>query len=439
MITMSHPGSLKKSILFFLALLCITGVACASSEHDDSAPEPSFWFSFSEGGGIYAMDGSGNGNAGTLHGVERDETGACGRSVFFNGLYSYIEVPFTSRNHPTEEITVSAWFLTDSFDPQVLISTHEDGGYRLGFDDGQDLWWTLQLVDTREVSIPLLHEGISLNEWHHITATYDGQIMRIYLDGVLRNQMNATGAIRYQSNNYVMVGADAGIYNQTDTDCPQHFRGWLDEVRVYDRALTYSQVMDERFGCIRENGARSEIQLIRYEPMSSCSVSSGSVIIGAHEQSSRILSIQNQNEQGKWNVTLPPGSTLIVRVRDFYSASYPDAWYIEITDENGRITRSVSFPNTNNAPLKGVIPSGNATVLIKYFDGNGRFPAKAAVSFESVDSPPQPVPQKTIFNYPIIVIYSVSWATLIAIILVMVWLHRRKKQKNEQDSKDTKK
>jgi len=96
---------------------------------------------------------------------------------------------------PTEEITVSAWFLTDSFDPQVLISTHEDGGYRLGFDDGQDLWWTLQLVDTREVSIPLLHEGISLNEWHHITATYDGQIMRIYLDGVLRNQMNATGAI----------------------------------------------------------------------------------------------------------------------------------------------------------------------------------------------------------------------------------------------------
>jgi len=110
--------------------------------------------------------------------------------------------------------------------------------------------------------------------------------------------------------------------------------------------------------------------------MSSCSVSSGSVIIGAHEQSSRILSIQNQNEQGKWNVTLPPGSTLIVRVRIFYSASYPDAWYIEITDENGRITRSVSFPNTNNAPLRGVIPSGNATVLIKYSTATGVFPPR---------------------------------------------------------------
>ena len=426
---MSELGSPRKCILFFLALLCITVVTSASPVNDNSAPEPSFWFSFSEGGGMYAMDGSGNGNVGTLHGVGRDETGACGRSVFFNGLDSYIEVPFTSRNHPTAEITVSAWFLTHSFDPQVLISSYEDGGYRLGFDDGQDLWWTLYLADTGEVSVPVQHEGISLNEWHHITATYDGQIMKMYLDGVLRNQKNATGAIVYQSNNYGILGADAGIYNLTDPDCPQHFRGWLDEVRVYDRALTYSQVMDERFDCIHESGAGSEIQVIPYKPQSSCSVSSGSVIFGERQQTTRIFSIQNQTEQGIWNVTIPPGSTLIVRVRDFYSTSYPDAWYTEIADENGRITRSVSFPNRNNAPLTGVIPSGNATVFIKYFDGNGRFPARAAVSFESVDSPPPPVSPPTIFNYPIIVIYSVSWATLIAIILVMVWLHRRKKQK----------
>ena len=171
--------------------------------------------------------------------------------------------------------------------------------------------------------------------------------------------------------------------------------------------------------------------------MSSCSVSSGSVIIGAHEKTSRVLSITNQTENGIWNVTLPPGSTLVVKVRDFYSSSYPDAWYIEIADENGRITRSVAFPNRNNAPLKGVVPSGNATVIIRYFDGKGRFPAKVAIDFESIDSPPPPVSPPTILNYPIIVIYSVSWATLIAIILVMVWLHRRRKEKNKTDLKDT--
>jgi hypothetical protein len=426
MTIMPETGSRIKCIIFCLALLCLIGGTCASAENIHTIPEPSLYFNFNEGSGVYAIDASGNGNPGTLHGVSRAESGVCGRSVFFNGSDSYIEIPFSSRNHPTEGITVSGWFFTNSFEPQVLISTYEDGGYRLGFDDGHDLWWTLYLEDTGEVSIPIQHESISLNEWHHITGTYDGTSMKMYLDGTLRNQMNVTGAIHYQYNNYVLLGADAGVYNQTDRNCPLYFRGRLDEIRIYDVALTYGQVMDDRFGCSQEPGARSEDVLNQSEPLLSCAVPSGSVVIGAHEPTVRILSLKNLTETGTWNITLPRGSTLVVKARDFYPGSYPDAWYIEIADENGRITRSVAFPNRNNAPLKGVIPSGNATVFIRYFDGKERFPAKVAIEFESVDTPSPPVHPQTILNYPIIVIYSASWATLIAIILVMVWLHRRK-------------
>jgi hypothetical protein len=111
--------------------------------------------------------------------------------------------------------------------------------------------------------------------------------------------------------------------------------------------------------------------------------------------------------------------------------AYPDAWYIELSDEKGRITRSIAFPNTNNAPVQGVVPSGNATVRVKYFDGKERFPAQVAIRFESIAPPPPPIAPQTILNYPIIVIYSASWVTLIAIILVMVWLHRRKKERGK--------
>ena len=434
---MSETRSLQKSILFSLALLCLICGTCTSAQNVNPTPDPSLSFSFNEGGGIYAADGSGNGNTGTLHGISRRENGDCGRSVFFDGNGSYIEIPFSSRNHPTKEITVSAWFITNSSEPQVIISTDEGGGYQLGFDDGEDLWWTVNLQNTGKVSLPIQHESISLNEWHHITGTYDGRTMKMYLDGVLRNQMNATGAIQYQYNNYVILGADAGVYNQTDLNCPLYFRGMLDEVRIYDVALAYSEVMDDRFGCFPEPGLQTEGLLIQSVPLSSCAVSSGSVVIGAHEKTSRVISIRNQTENGIWNVTLPPGSTLVVKVRDFYSTLYPDSWYIEIADENGRITRSVAFPNRNNAPLTGVVPSGNATVLIKFFDGEGRFPAKVAIDFESIDTPTPPVSHQTILNYPIIVIYSVSWATLIAIILVMVWLHRRRKERKKTDIKDT--
>jgi hypothetical protein len=419
-------GELTKYTFFCLILLCIISGACAYSDNSYSVPEPALYFNFNEGSGNYALDASGNGNAGTMHGVLRLENGGCGRAVFFNGINNYAEIPFSSQNHPAEEITVSLLFYTDSFEPQVLLSSFEDGGYKLGFDDGNDLLWTINLERRGEVSIPVQHEGISLHHWHQVTGTYDGQTLKIYLDGVLRNQVNATGTIHYEYNNYVLLGADAGVYNLPDQNCPQYFRGGLDEVRIYPVALSYGQVMDDRFSCSMELIAPSKVFKEQTQPLSSCAVTSGSVSISPDEPDSQILTFSNQTENAVWNVTLPPGSTLVVKARDFYSLSYPDAWYIEMSDERGRITRSIAFPNTNNAPIMGIVPSGNATVRVKYFDGKERFPAKVAIQFESIAPPPTPAPQQTILNYPVIVIYSASWATLIAIILVMVWLHRRK-------------
>ena len=85
---------------------------------------------------------------------------------------------------------------------------------------------------------------------------------------------------------------------------------------------------------------------------------------------------------------MQPGSKLIVSAQDLYLPSDPDSWYVEIADEKGRIDRSIAFPNTNNAPVEGVIPTGNATVSIRYFDGKGRFPASVAVQFTSIAPPP---------------------------------------------------
>lgn len=425
-------GGLKKYTIFLFILLCTISGVGAFPDNAYSVPEPGVYFNFNEGSGNYALDVSGNGNAGTMYGVSRLESGGCGRAVFFNGINNYVEIPFSSQNHPPEEITVSLLFYTDSFKPQVLISSYEDGGYRLGFDDGNDLWWTINLERRGEVSIPVQHEGILPHQWHQVTGTYDGHILKVYLDGILRNQLNATGAIHYEYNNYILLGADAGVYNQTDQNCPQYFRGGLDDVRIYPVALTYGQVMDDRFSCSQEPVAPSRDFLVQTEPLSSCTVPSGSVILGPNELTSRILTFSNPTENGIWNVTLPPGSTLVVKAKDFYSISYPDAWYIEMSDEKGRITRSIAFPNTNNAPVKGVVPSGNATVRVKYFDGKEKFPAKVAIQFESIPPPlPPPAPQ-TILNYPIIVIYSASWVTLIAIVLVMMWLHRRKKERGKE-------
>ncbi len=408
-------------------VLLSAGIACATPDPATVSVDPTAYLNFNEGSSVYVTDSSGHGNAGTIHGATRIENGGCGRALLFNGNDSYVSIPFSYGNHPVKEITISLWFFADSFDPQVLLSGYHKGGYRFAFDDGNDLWWTINLEGNGDVSVPIRHEGITPGEWHHVTGTYDGYTSRIYLDGILRSQVNVTGAIHYEDNNYIIVGADAGTYDTPDLTCPRYFRGGIDEVRIYDRALSYGEVMDDRFSCPTEPGVHA-MERPAGRVADTCSASSGFVSLTNNQVVTRQLIFSNQTGNGIWHVAIPSGSRLIVRASDAYAKVYPDAWYVEIGDENGRITRSIAFPNTNNAPVEGVIPSGNATVIVRYFDGLYRFPSQVNVQFESAAVQPLPVIPKTILENPIIVIYSASWATLIAIIVVVFWLHKRRKR-----------
>ena len=114
---------------------------------------------------------------------------------------------------------------------------------------------------------------------------------------------------------------------------------------------------------------------------------------------------------------------------DAYSTIYPDEWYVELKDQDTRLTRAVAFPATNNAPVSGTIASGNATVLVHYFGGPARFPAGVSVTFTCTEQKsPNPVSSlpKAILEYPIIVIYTASWATLVALVVVIFWVHKRR-------------
>jgi hypothetical protein len=410
-------------ILFLVLLVCGTPV---HAQTQVVVPEPAVYLNFDEGSGNFALDSSGHGNAATLHNVSRIEGGGCSRALSFTNPDSYVAIPFRVLNHPKKEITVSAWFYIDNFTPAVLVSGYHNGGYRLGLDDGNDLWWTLNLGSAGDVSVAVQHENIAPGQWHQVTGTYDGNIMKIYLDGVLRNQADATGAIHYEDDNYIILGADAGA-SDTPGDCPHYFTGGLDEVRIYPVALTYNQVMDDRFRCLEGERTPPAVIPAKTTP-ASCESVSGSVRLGANETVFRVLSFADKTVNGTWQVSLQPGSVLSINAYDSYMKASPDAWYLEIADENGRLARTIAFPGRNNAPAEAMLPSGNATVTVRYFSGGERFPARVVLRLERFPAvhprPPEPI---NILENPIIVIYSASWATLVAILLVIIWLHRRKK------------
>ena len=420
-------------VLCFVLLVFSFSMAAVSAETGSWA-EPIVHQDFNEGTGILALDSSGHGSTGTIVGATRIDSGGCGRALRFNGNGSYVTIPYSSSNHPVDAITVSTWFYVDSFDAQTLVSTYRDGGYQLGFGDGNDLWWIVNTDKSGLITVPVQHEGITPGQWHYVTGTYDGKSAKIYLDGSLRNVVNASGLIHYEYNNYVTLGADAGTGTEPDTSCPQYLNGGLDEVRIYDTALEYSQVMDDRFRCSAEPKSPMVESANISTSVPVCTASSGSLHLSPGESTTRTLLFTDISVNGTWQVSVPPGSELVVIAHDRYSRSYPDAWYVEIADGNQRVDRSIAFPNTNNAPVEGFIPSGEATVTIRYYDGKYRFPASVDVEFRCIEPPiiPHEIIPKSILSNPGIVIYSASWATLIAVLVVVIWLHRRKMSGKEK-------
>ncbi len=412
-------------LLLLILLLCGTP---AHAQQELPVPEPAVYLNFDEGSGNSALDSSGNGNAATLYNISRIEGGGCSRAISFSNPGSYAAIPYRVLNHPVNGITVSTWFYADNFSPATLVSGYHNGGYRLGFDDGNDLWWTVNLGMNGDISVPVQHENIAPGRWHHVTGTYDGNTLKVYLDGVLRNQANASGRIYYRDDNYVILGADAGPAD-TPGECPRYFSGGLDEVRIYPVALSYSQVMDERFRCIGGDRVPPPFIPAGTSPQT-CQPVSGTVTLAMNETAVRALSFENKTVNGTWQVSLQPGSLLSVKAFDFYANAYPDAWYLEIDDGYGKPARTIAFPGRSNAPAEAMLPSGNATVTVRYFSGGEQFPARVLLELRSQPPVmPRPAEPKSILENPIIVIYSASWATLVAILLVMIWLRWRKKTK----------
>jgi hypothetical protein len=73
--------------------------------------------------------------------------------------------------------------------------------------------------------------------WHHGAATFDGERIRLYVDGVAQKQVTATtGPIRPQGGAKVVIGKDPGRKQGAS------FEGTLDEVMIFNRALAADEI-----------------------------------------------------------------------------------------------------------------------------------------------------------------------------------------------------
>ncbi|MDD5326432.1 MAG: LamG domain-containing protein [Phycisphaerae bacterium] len=76
--------------------------------------------------------------------------------------------------------------------------------------------------------------------WHHVAGTYDGSSVKLYVDGLLKDITPCTGNIKTNSKRLLFAASETGSSTQQEF----YYDGRIDEVRIYNRALTPAEIMN---------------------------------------------------------------------------------------------------------------------------------------------------------------------------------------------------
>ncbi len=208
-------------------------------------------WSFDEGEGSIAYDSSGNNNHGTVHDASWDDgQSGFGKALSFDGVKSYVEVPVIPIN---DELTIEAWVYYVQGQPETdyggIICNVDGRGNRnrLLLQGAKTVLWQTIIDGTTKNHFFTLPED-QRNAWHHYALTYDGDNVRLFWDGSqVGTDQPITGDL------------DDGIVEPTigwGSIYPNyyHLKGFIDEVRIWDTALTPAMIGDHAAGIYCFNG-----------------------------------------------------------------------------------------------------------------------------------------------------------------------------------------
>jgi hypothetical protein len=189
-----------------------------------------------------ANDASGNGNNGTVIGATstQDMFGVPSSAYSFDGLSDYITIPDFPQADANAH-TMSLWIEAKAWTirgPKIyedfLDKDNAVAGQRQWVCQGMQSGQIRCAVFTSEGEYDL--DSISqlqTNQWYHVVTTWDGTNESVFINGLYDSSTPAPGSL-VQASAPVTIGANPGFY--------QFFDGKIDQVRIYDRALSSNEV-----------------------------------------------------------------------------------------------------------------------------------------------------------------------------------------------------
>jgi len=196
-----------------------------------------------EGSGVTTADSSGSGHAGSLVNGAGWTDGRSGRGLSFDGVDDYVSVPHAPALDAFP-LSVVAWFKTSTaVGLKGLVNKYAAGSFN-GFEvfvENGDLCAWLFRSNSNYIwdgsGCTLRTSGYNDDHWHQVVFVADAAAGRLYVDGVQTASQPWTGP----------AGASSTLQDVRLGDYPgatggAYLPGLVDEVRIYDRALTAPEV-----------------------------------------------------------------------------------------------------------------------------------------------------------------------------------------------------
>lgn len=176
-------------------------------------------------------------NNGTVYGATptTDRFGNCDKAYNFNGTSDYIQL--NSNIGIVNELTVSAWVKTEqpSTNINAIVSTNNDTGFHFQISDNPSVnIVSYNNSNNFNVTLPIIPITPS-QVWRHLIVVYKSGESKIYENGIQIGFSNDLFSSIEILNN-LFIGS--GYLNQ------RFFNGKLDDIRIYNQALTQQQVTD---------------------------------------------------------------------------------------------------------------------------------------------------------------------------------------------------
>jgi hypothetical protein len=219
----------------------LTAVEIAAIHAGTAVDSPVVWWKFDDY--VLELDSSGNEN----HGAPGDENlgtpggpvivpGKIDNAFSFDGWDDYVDCG--KKPGSATALTVAFWMKAVLTQNRIAIDKHPAGsgrGWTVKLRSDGGLWWRIGSNDS--FSDLMINSAYEAGVWVHVACTFDNGTAKVYLNGELRGtRINITQAVN-DTTTALRMGVPSTVQPT------EQFFGLLDDVRVYDVALSETEII----------------------------------------------------------------------------------------------------------------------------------------------------------------------------------------------------